>query len=286
MTPLPAISLGINAPRGDFAGIVHSVFARAANLRLEDGRLATCTNGDYFEMPLGIRIETPRAFDFQAFLREGESAHCRGGILRFNGGGLKVDLRTARVWNGGVHIVSPPQSRPLDELWHIAEKGINGDATFPLAPMVSHLANLGRKGNQGDMKSLQGLIGTGPGLTPAGDDMVNGYLAAAKSLAPNENWSRTLALLTLQHLSSTNDVSRQMLSDAAAGHFIEPLLNMLSAIYGARPVNPAAGQLMSIGATSGPAMLLGLLTGIMRVEDSRLPAFGRPAAPTVAQGRS
>jgi hypothetical protein len=79
-----------------------------------------------------------------------------------------------------------------------------------------------------------------------------------------------LGLFTLQHLQATNDISRQMLSDAATGHFIEPILSTLSAIYGKGQIGHSTRRLLSVGSTSGAAMLLGLAAGIALVED-RLP---------------
>ena len=270
MTPLAALTIGSELPPAGFAGLVHGIYDHACNIRLADGQLATCTVADYFEMPRGIRVRTAPGFKFGSVLTHGAGAYCRAGILRFAGTGLKIDLRDAAVWKPCFKAVARPTRGQLRHLWRAAAGQSCFGSEFPKQQILALLAGLKDDQKHQVRQSLRGLIGRGPGLTPAGDDVVAAFLAAPKLMAPARPWSRALSLFTLQYLDATNDISRQMLSDAAMGHFIEPILSMLSAIYGAGHIGRSTHRLLSVGGTSGAAMLLGLLAGIAHFEDCRL----------------
>ena len=124
---------------------------------------------------------------------------------------------------------------------------------------------------RGNADSLvRSLIGRGPGLTPMGDDILAGLLAAPGLIAPARPSSRALAFQITRHLHTTNDISRQMLSDAAQGLFIGPIVSVMSALYGNGCIDKSSHDLWSIGGTSGGAMFLGLLAGVACVENYRL----------------
>jgi hypothetical protein len=61
-----------------------------------------------------------------------------------------------------------------------------------------------------------------------------------------------------------------MLFDAAQGLFIEPIISMLSALYGQGCVQKSSQNLRAVGESSGPAMLLGILAGVADVENFNL----------------
>jgi hypothetical protein len=255
MTPLAAISVGSILPATGFDAVVSGVFDHACNIRLADGRLATCTTVDYFDMPRGIRVDTVQSFRFASALRGHTSAHCRGGVLRFEASALKIDLRRASTWTGKFTPKTRPPARLLQDMWRTAL----ADDRFALA----FRCTLGRH-----LAELPGhLIGRGPGLTPAGDDLLAGRLAAPMLLAPGGQSSHTLCWQTRKHLSATNEISAQMLDDATHGLFIEPVISLMSALYSNGSIEQAARNLRAVGATSGPAMLLGVLAGIGHIEN-------------------
>ncbi len=286
MIPLAAITVGSELPQADFAGVVHSVFDRAANIQLADGCLATCTVTSYFQMPRGIRVRTEDGFRFRSLLTEGAGAYCRGGILRFAGSDLKIDLRGVPVWNNGFTVAVPPSHWQLQKLWRAALGQMCFGFEFPRREILALLTGSESNQRRNARQSLRGLIGRGPGLTPAGDDVIAGVLAAPKLLAPMEPWSRGLGLSTLQHLQGTNVISRQMLCDAALGKFVEPILSLMSAIYGTGHVGHSVQRLLSVGATSGAAMLLGLIAGIALVEDCQLQTTANSPEPILSAGLS
>ena len=98
---LHALSAGEHAPRGRFTGVVHSVFHKACNIRLDDGRLLALLAPQLANLPHGIRVETSPEFAFTDRLRVGQKAGCRADMLRLAEAGLAIDLGPARPWRDG-----------------------------------------------------------------------------------------------------------------------------------------------------------------------------------------
>ncbi len=125
---------------------------------------------------------------------------------------------------------------------------------------------------------LAGVIGLGPGLTPSGDDMVLGALAAldlARDAAPAARGLHT-ALGGAVRLASrpgaparTTAFSTQLLLAAVEGYHAEPVLGVLDALALA-PVDPlalaaAATILLATGGRSGRDLLRGLVATLRRL---------------------
>ena len=249
MTALAAITVGSELLLTDFDAVVAGVFDRACNIRLANGHLATCTTADYFDMPRGIRVDTAAGFRFSSAVRCGASAHCRVGIVRFSTSSLKIDCRGAVVWRGKFKPRSRPPARLVRELWNMVRSGAR-----EIPPNFQP----------------QTLIGRGEGLTPAGDDILAGLLAAPMLVAPSRPSNKALASEVLLRLRATNEISAEMLNDAMEGLFIEPVVSLLSAIYGNGDLQEAVRNLCAVGATSGTAMLIGVLAGVADVENIRI----------------
>jgi hypothetical protein len=112
-------------------------------------------------------------------------------------------------------------------------------------------------------ESIGELLGRGPGLTPAGDDALLGYLAARAN--------RGIAATILWHSRhETTAPSRALLRWAARGHLPEVAANMLSALLRADgpTIAPALVRLTALGGTTGRAILTGLLAGLRGVSSS------------------
>ncbi|MBT3904782.1 MAG: DUF2877 domain-containing protein [Rhodospirillaceae bacterium] len=248
MMRLAARSVGSEAPSSAADGIVCGVFDRTCNIQLTDGSLLTCATSDYFDMPRGVRVREANGFKFNAVIPGGAAANLRGGILRFAGSGLAIDLRGAHVWTQKFKPVSRPSVRDILAFG------------FEVGPFSERDSEF----------SVRDLIGRGPGLTPEGDDTLTGLLAAPMLVAPDRPESQALSRDVLSHLHATNDISRQMLFDAAQGLFIEPIISMLSALYGQGCVQKSSQNLRAVGESSGPAMLLGILAGVADVENFNL----------------
>lgn len=109
------------------------------------------------------------------------------------------------------------------------------------------------------------LIGTGPGLTPAGDDLVAGALVTAYATADPRlaGWRRRVSeLLTT---GRTTAVSRTMLHSALDGYATTELADYVRVVCDGGPrgtvndLEQATKNLLAVGHSSGAALVTGVL---------------------------
>ncbi|MFC7594855.1 DUF2877 domain-containing protein [Terrabacter sp. GCM10028922] len=121
-----------------------------------------------------------------------------------------------------------------------------------------------RRGDVGTFAAEVG--GRGPGLTPAGDDMMAGVLLVARAM-----WGASgMAAWThvqRKHLARTNDIASAFLTCAAQGRCIEPAHDLLHGLargdHGA--VSAAAERLCHFGSSSGAALAYGLRAALLEL---------------------
>jgi hypothetical protein len=119
------------------------------------------------------------------------------------------------------------------------------------------------------MAGVRALIGCGPGLTPAGDDLVVGLLAGLRCTRGDDpardRFLRALGAGVTAAAAATGEISRACLRQALVGEVAEPLAKLAGAIAGGAPpleVEAAAGRALSVGHTSGGDGVAGLLLGM------------------------
>ena len=295
-----ALSVGIQVPRHPFSGTVHSVFRQACNLWLEPDTLLTLLPCQKGNVPHGIRLDTSSHFVFPHALRVGQSAACRGGILRIEGADCYVDLRPARPWHIDLKELHIDLGRPTQaQSWVVAWSELNGHChkggisenlgTFflsevrPAMPAVSEillqqgadaipslLQATCRLQLRAVMIPIRSLIGLGYGLTPSGDDFLVGYMAGLWCTArANPSRMRFLTALgaELSDVSrNTNKISCAYLRSAANGHVSEPIAKLAQQLNQANDMSSlraATQAALQVGHTSGSDGVLGMLLGCL-----------------------
>lgn len=152
------------------------------------------------------------------------------------------------------------------------------------------------------------LVGAGPGLTPAGDDILAGLFAAVVTLAPAVAFSerrddtadggagvdevqaaavearceavRRVAPRVVSHARRrTTAVAAELLHHAARGEVAAPAAAVLHALTGRRPLPEAVDALLDVGATSGRDLAHGLAVGAALVADVATSPPARDGAP-------
>ncbi|HSE70585.1 MAG TPA: DUF2877 domain-containing protein [Nocardioidaceae bacterium] len=165
------------------------------------------------------------------------------GAGRLSGGGRA--WRVTRWWQ-------PPRPRGLSR----PRLGLAG-----LWPSVGEVSGWGvaPPGPAYDGLSPAALLGAGPGLTPAGDDVLAGALVTAHATGDPRlpDWvRRTRAGLTP---TATTAVSRAMLHHALDGYATPELARFLTALCRGGDVGAARADLLAVGHSSGAALLVGVL---------------------------
>jgi hypothetical protein len=140
-----------------------------------------------------------------------------------------------------------------------------GLPTGPGGPLAALRGAVRRADLDAALRTATRLIGLGPGLTPAGDDVMAGTIAGLVLLG-HPSAERFAAAVYSLAAGRTTELSRALLRHAACGRVSAEYAAVLHALVGERPLAPAVAQLLATGSTSGRAMALGLCTAIDLVD--------------------
>jgi hypothetical protein len=239
----------------------------------------------YLGMPDGVlALETPAAVrlpnsltlhpdDHATVVRHAAETPVR---LLVGGGGVRVGdlwIAVGRWWNPvpalrvGLDVVA--LRGRLDRLRSMVPPW--PDASHPAADRLAAgteiLSAMLGSGSESADRVARALVGLGPGLTPAGDDVLAGAMAglvifgwavgndAAKVTAAE------LAVAVARRAASTTALAADLARYAASGAVAEPVAALCHALAGQGPVRPAVENLLSVGHTSGRDLVEGLLVG-------------------------
>jgi hypothetical protein len=120
-------------------------------------------------------------------------------------------------------------------------------------------------------------IGLGDGLTPRGDDLVAGTLAAFLLVGRALGDGTVPALVggvagpLLDHAATaTTAFSAALLANAVRGEVAAPAGDLLRVLTGEGSVGPVAAGLLAVGHSSGRALAAGILAGARAAMERRL----------------
>ncbi len=173
--------------------------------------------------------------------------------------GLRV--RAGTTWSAALGSVGRPRRSPA-----------RPDASRIGLP-AALLATLGTAA----AAAVPDLIGRGPGLTPAGDDLLCGLLAGCVlfDVAADDVAQAVLDTLASRPRATTS-LSRALLHRAVAGEGIPQLSSLAEALCSTSEVRvaPAWDALCAVGHSSGTALGLGLLAAADRADVSTMSKAG------------
>lgn len=294
---ISALSRGYLVPTVSFDGYVHSVFDSALNVRLRDGMIVSILTPAHPHQPRAVRMNSGLDIRFDRYnVFAGDRVACRAGIIRLLHRGFSVDLRPAELWK----CTLPPlqanlKMEPVNRAWrlslaialnHLASFHGIADAALavleigvfqspsPLKLQVFHavtaLTHATKDTNVGPaVAAASQLIGLGPGLTPAGDDFVSGFITGMWSTAKDDNFvSRFIQPFISRlrhHFVRTTDLSAAFLTDSVNQAPSEATINLVGAITEGQPasvVERVTRAALNIGSTSGADMVAGILLGL------------------------
>ena len=118
----------------------------------------------------------------------------------------------------------------------------------------------------GDPAVLAVLVGVGEGLTPSGDDVIVGALAALDALGDDAGRGRLGSALAGCAVRTTR-LAAQAIEAALEGRHAEPLLGVLEALADGAPparLEAAATALLAVGHRSGADALRGVVAVLAR----------------------
>lgn len=215
---------------------------------------------DAVALPLGVRLATPSARTPFASVAVGAPALVGAGRVEL----ADLGVLMARWWDPGVRA-------RVGRTAHAARERVDAALALLPAPPGELRAAVEDLAARGPGAVPERLVGLGPGLTPAGDDLLCGALAASHGFG--EGGSTALLCAQVRRLSAhTSLLSGALLRAAADGYAFRELLSLLAALCGdGSDVVPPLKHLFAVGATSGTEIARGALltlSHLARVRDA------------------
>jgi len=246
-------------------GRVVSVHRTAAIVRTDPrGQLLTLLPEAHWLVPLGI------ARGGEPIARRGDLVVLRDRTLRWGnrpsvalmGEGVDLGVATrplsARLLREQLECVDASQTTASDGVVGAAV----AESRLRLEGLVA--AALGGESARSLERSVQSLVGLGPGSTPTGDDLLTGMAAAmyrfcAAGALDLGCLAALRASLRAVRPGATTPVSTEMLRHAAEGQFLEPLIRLVHSLGAGSPrdLGEAASALSAIGSHSGNDLAYG-----------------------------
>jgi Protein of unknown function (DUF2877) len=215
----------------------------AVYARLEDGSVVAVL------APRAVRV--PGSVVVSGTPGSGEEILLGGGGVELGG----IRLVPRRWWDSRVPEVGAPAEPP---------------ALGPPPDVAGDPADLERVLTAGEdvARVVERLVGLGPGLTPAGDDVLAGALVALAATGADAARRRLAAdVLRLRH--RTTMVSAALLGHAADGRAVPELARYVVALSRGRLDAGVVQDLERVGGTSGEALAFGARVGLRAAARAR-----------------
>ncbi|WP_340689567.1 DUF2877 domain-containing protein [Enterococcus plantarum] len=251
---------------------VHSKYKNSFNIQDErKQQLVVITTTNYPFMPNGIYLQADSFSQMLSTIEIGEQITWNHNCVHFSKNHLLLihaKTYSSLVDTGPSSLIETSKENLLsysDSL--VKETGSQQSIAQFLEdanPFKESIVALCSENHSQQKSGLDFLMGRGMGLTPSGDDMIVGHLAARFLL--NEKSSLLMNLLLtnlLAEQSVTTDISKHYLLCALSGRFSEPVLKLiegLSTTSSEEKIEQIVKEVISVGHTSGVDLLAGFIT--------------------------
>jgi Protein of unknown function (DUF2877) len=167
----------------------------------------------------------------------------------------------------------PALAEAAESLWNLddSEVGLPAIRAWDAAAALAH----------GDPEPCRDLLGAGPGLTPAGDDVVAGAMAAC-ALSGGGPHQHELEMLVVRARIATTALSAALLSCAARGEVVPEAAELLRVLGSGAAIAAALSRLRSVGSTSGTALAIGMVAALTVATGATASPTERPQSWAVA----
>jgi len=213
--------------------------------------------------------------------------------IHFNDLDLQISLRGAEIWkNDTKPIINYLNQDQLENVICQAKKISDNESLFPLLEMVisgdpallpDHPGlierfipvlnvvwdgSLGQGGETKDvLNAIGGLMGSGPGLTPLGDDFILGILLAfnygGETIFPEINLGQLNHVILDAAREKTTRLSFSLLTCAVEGSADERILKILDGLIAGEEIRDQdLTRLLNWGSSSGIAVLAGMILAL------------------------
>jgi len=268
-------------------GIVHSVFDNACNIQLDRNRLVTLISPKLPNCPSAIKLDIAEDQKLYSIgFKTGMKSVINKDEIKMLKVFISIKLTGAKVWDSSpLFLRSKISEEMLNEniekirdltLKYGEIEGIasilDGDEVdnnykYFIIDSVKKLTK-GIKYNDYKMitEASKGLIGLGPGLTPAADDFLLGVMASLYYIGHYfdnylENLKKIAGFIIYDLPGRTTFISEIMLRNGMKARFSEPIRDLMLAVIHNTSVQDKCINLLNIGGTSGSDCAAGIVFG-------------------------
>lgn len=248
-------------------GRVHSVYRSSVNIILENGCFCTLLSPVEDDGPGGILLRDPADFTRPDLaLEPGRPVMAERGRLTL--GRLRVDASAAETFSGRLVPPAAPAGPEAVERGLLRLEKLLAETSPAGAPELEEALESRAAALRAVLPdpsrpaepAVERLVGLGMGLTPSGDDLLTGCLAALLYGGGGQSFpGERLRAAIGKFQDRTAFVSGQMLRFAAQGRFRGRLRNFAAAVFSEGDPAPPFRALLGIGASSGRDMARGAL---------------------------
>lgn len=224
----------------------------AAHLRTGDGRVVTVMTADAPRLPCAVVTGSRAPLDLPWTVGQSGTA----GAGRLLVGDLTLPVRR---WWSARPVLEPPAPGRLAAAGALLRR-LPDDAAEVPQDVIDGLAHA-VAGQDPIRAAVRALAGLGPGLTPAGDDVLVGLLSALVCLR-HPQADRYAEEVLAGAAGRTTDLSTTLLRHAAAGECLAAVAGLLQAVCRTGDPSGARRALAAVGHSSGPALCLGVRLGV------------------------
>jgi hypothetical protein len=274
----------------ELTGRVHSVFRKAINIAFPDSSLVSVVDSTIGQGPFNIVINLPSGLALDRFdIKAGQVAKLSKESLSI--GNLDIDLKSSHIYESkhnlsygllnqksqieqnvlrmaGV-VNSEGHFQGLAPMLNLQEHGTPNIFSVELISAVDSFLIAAQSHNLEAIKiSASRLIGLGPGLTPAADDFLSGFMLASflftENLGGNLDSVTGMSKVIAEFSNQTTILSAQYLRQAAIGNGTERAVSVIEKLLTSNlqdDVERVTRSLLSIGATSGTDFAIGIIFG-------------------------
>jgi hypothetical protein len=269
LLPAPVAAAGPARVRDLISGPVRPVdvlgrFATALYVRLPGGEVIALLSLDAVRLPIGLILPISSR-EFPLTYLSGPAV-AGSGAVRIGSWSCRVS-RLVSLW---APAALTPDRHACEHLRHLLAQFQSADVDLRLPDVLLDDAH----GPKVAADLVRRLLGVGPGLTPAGDDVLAGLLVGLRSFGQR---AEPLRLAVLAGLSAgTTDLSAALLRCAVRGESIPQVNQLLRTMSGSAwqgRLDHAMDDLVRVGHTSGAALAAGVLAAATMAIGDRRQAF-------------
>jgi hypothetical protein len=281
-------------------GLIHSVFQRVINISVSEKQLISIVDQEVGHGPLNILVNIPTSTNLTTIgIKMGDIVTRAGELIILGDNMVVISTEWAKLWEPRLNFQHSLQSlktimtnieilkdvvlasdhlNGLGELISFTQfKGFKVTKTKKLGPVaqfasphITSLLNAIKSGHSSDIiQIIKNIVGLGPGLTPAADDMLLGLMISMIYISENfTEISFDINKINKDIVSPisgrTTIISEEFLREASIGNVNEPIASLMENLLTSdqKEVVASVKKVLTLGSTSGADTVFGIILGM------------------------